>query len=116
LPPNGRSVADLLISGAAIVMPGAKPVRADVIVSFADSLDRRDGVVVEVGDLEGAEALEVLDASGLYIIPDVDALSSQGGPHLRPGDILHGVIARDHEGSEVVWRLAAGRPVPASGR
>jgi len=116
LPPNGRSIADLLISGASIVLPGRAPVRADVTVRFADSLDRSDGVVAEVGDLEGVQALQVVDASGLFIVPAADALSAAEGPHLRPGDTLDGVISRDPEGRQVVWRLDAGRPVRAQAR
>jgi len=112
LPPNGRAFADLLITGASIVLPGREPIRADVTVRYEDALDRTEGVVGEVGDLGNIEALEVLDAAGLYIVPYVDVLSPEHGPHLRPGDTLDGVISRDPEGQQVVWRLEAGRPVP----
>ncbi len=115
LPPNGRSVIDLLIVGGSIVLPGREPIRADLSVRFADPLDRTGGVVGEVGDLEGMESLDVLDASGLFVIPATDTLSAAGGPHLRPGDTLDGIVARDREGRQVVWRLVEGRPV-APGR
>jgi len=111
LPPNGRAVNDLLIIGASIALPGREPVRADVTVSYADSLDRSDGVVLEVGDLEGAEALQVLDATGLYLVPAVQPGGSRDGPALLPGVTLDGVLSRDRAGAQVVWRLEAGRPV-----
>jgi hypothetical protein len=112
LPPNGRAFIDLLIQGARIVLPGREPIRADVTVRFEDAIDRTGGVVVEVGDLTEVEALEVLSAEGLYLVPHVDVLSPEHGPHLRPGDTLDGVISRDPEGRQVVYRLEAGRPVP----
>jgi hypothetical protein len=116
LPPNGRAVADLVIAGGSIVLPGREPVRADVSVRFDDSLARTGGTVGEVGDLEGVEALDVLDVSGMYLIPAPAALSAEGGPHLRPGDTLDAIISRDREGLRVVWRLVAGRPEAPEGR
>jgi len=114
LPPNGRAVNDLLITGAAIVLPGREPVRADLTVRYADSLDRSDGVVGEVGDLAGAEALQVLDADGLFLVPTPGA--GEGAVDLLPGDILDAVLSRDREGREIVWRLDAGRPIRLDSR
>ncbi|MGD8329632.1 MAG: M14 family zinc carboxypeptidase, partial [Acidobacteriota bacterium] len=80
LPPNGRAVSDLLIFGASIALPGREPVRADVTVIYADSLDRSDGVINEVGDLEGIDALRVIDATDLYLVPAVEPGAGREGP------------------------------------
>jgi hypothetical protein len=115
LPPNGRAVNDLLIFGAEIVLPGGQPVRADVAVRYADSLDRSGGVVAEVGDLEGAEALQTIDADGLYLVLRFDG-DRERMPALLPGDTLDGVLSRDRDGRQVVWRLDAGRPIRVGSR
>jgi len=116
LPPNGRAVNDLLIVGATIALPGREPVRADVTVRFDDPLARTGGVVGEVGDLEGVEALETLDASGLYLVPRIAPDDAAYGPALLPGVTLDGVISRDRAGTQVVWRLEAGRPIAVGQR
>ena len=115
LPPNGRGIGDLVFVGGSIVIPGSEPVRADFAVRFEDPLVRSKGTVSEVGDLVDAEALEVLDIAGLYYVPDKSALSLEHGSYLRLGDPANGVIARDPEGRQVVWRLEEGRPVRVDG-
>lgn len=115
LPPNGRAVNDLVIFGAEIVLPEREPVRADVAVRYADPLDRSGGVVSEVGDLEGAEALQIIEADGLYLVPRF-AGERERMPALLPGDTLDGVLSRDRDGRQVVWRLDAGRPIRVGSR
>ncbi len=109
LPPNGRGIGDLVFIGGSIVLPGSAPVRADFAVRFEDPLARLDGTISEVGDLAEVEALEVIDITGLFYLPDAVALSHEHGPYLRIGDAASGVIARDPEGRQVVWRLEEGR-------
>ena len=111
LPANGRGIGDLVFLGGSIVLPGSGPVQADFAVRFEDPLARIDGTISEVGDLADVEALEILDISGLYYVPDASVLSHEHGPYLRIGDSADGVIARDLEGRQVVWRLEEGRPV-----
>jgi hypothetical protein len=111
LPPNGRGIGDLVFRGGSIVLPGRDAVRADFAVRFEDPLARVDGTISEVGDLADAEALEVIDIAGLYYLPDTAVLSHEHGPYVRIGDSASGVIARDPEGRQVVWRLEEGRPV-----
>ncbi len=111
LPANGRGIGDLVFLGGSIVLPGSTPVRADFAIRFEDPLARIDGTISEVGDLADTEALEIVDIAGLYYVPGKGALSLEHGPYLRIGDPASGVIARDPEGQQVVWRLEEGRAV-----
>ncbi len=105
LPLNSPWVYDLVVRGGSIVLPGAEPIRADFAVNYGDTLDRTGGTVVEVGDLEGTAALEEIDASDLYFVPDPDFLTDDAGRYLRIGDAAVGVLARDPEGRDIVRRL-----------
>ncbi len=109
LPLNSPWIYDLLIRGASIVLPGRDPVRADIAVNFEDTLASVGGTVVEVGDLDEVAALDEIDASGLYFVPDPAALSSEHGGHLQIGDAATGVLARDPEGQQVVMELREGK-------
>ena len=105
LPLNSPWVYDLLVRGAAIVLPGRDPVRADFAVNFDDTLAASGGTIVEVGDLEVASALEEVDATGLYFLPDPRVLGPELGPYLRIGTDASGVLARDPAGTDVVRRF-----------
>lgn len=106
LPLNAPWIHDLLVRGASIVLPGHEPVRADLAISFADSLLREAGRIDEVGDLQDAQALEQIDAAALFFLPDAEVLADG---QLLPGATASGVLARDPGGREVVLRLVAGR-------
>jgi len=105
LPLNSPWIYDLLVRGASIVLPGRDPVRADFAVNYDDTLAASGGVIVEVGDLEVTSALEEIDATGLYFLPDPRTLGPELGPYLRIGTDAVGVLARDPEGTDVVRRF-----------
>lgn len=107
LPLNSAWVYDLLVRGARIVLPGREPVRADFAINYADTLARSGGAIAEVGDLEQIPALEMIDAEGLYFVPDPRFLEPEHAPHLRIGSSAVGVLARDPEGIDVVHQLGA---------
>ncbi len=109
LPLNGAQVYDLIVRGGQIVLPGRRPIRSDFAVNFLDTLQRNAGAIVEVGDLADARALEVIDAAGLFFLPDSATLSQQEGRHLRLGDPANGVLARDPDGANIAWYLQDGR-------
>ncbi len=52
---------DLLVRGGTAVLPDVGPVRADVAA--------RDGVIVAIGDLDGAHADTVIEARGKLVLP-----------------------------------------------
>ena len=86
LPYNMSGASDLLISGGQLVLPGQPPLAADIAVNYEDAVARTGGRVRDVGDLQGAIALDTVDAGGLYIHPDPSMLTAgNGGSWLRIG-------------------------------
>jgi hypothetical protein len=85
---NDTDVFDLLIRGGTVVVPGLEPFRADVGANFAAPLDLRDGAVARVGDLADFAARVVVDAEGLFVHPESDALHRDDGGRLSLRDGL----------------------------
>ncbi|HEU4800400.1 MAG TPA: M14 family zinc carboxypeptidase [Gemmatimonadales bacterium] len=86
LPYNAGGAYDLLVVGGQLVLPGQPAMRADVAINYDESVRKQDGRVREVGDLEGAVALDTLDISGKFLHPRSDALHPvTGGPRLDIG-------------------------------
>lgn len=86
LPYNTSGASDLLITGGQLVLPGQPPLAADIAVNYEDAVARTGGRLRDVGDLQGAIALDTLDAGGLYLHPDPSMLTAgNGGSWLRIG-------------------------------
>lgn len=107
LPENGRTWADLRISGGTLAIPGQPPAKVDVMVEFERKLLERNGRIVDIGDLGDMPARRSIDASGLYIVPTKT---------FGKGEPAWFQLSRDPEGRDVVWILAGdidpARPVP----
>ena len=114
LPPNGRRLPDLLIRGGRLAIPTLPSLRADLLVDYDRPLLREGGQISDVGDLDGVEAQDTLDATGLYLIPFGDALDSQGA--LRTGAPARFLLAEDSVGSRVRLRFDAAPPRGGDGR
>jgi beta-lactamase class A len=102
LPENGSAVRDLLVRGGQIVLEDAAPYRADLVVDF----DGGQATIADIGDLEGSEARDTLDAAGLYIRPQdttgpLRALNT--GPLHRL--VLRGTAA---DSGAIRWEVDAG--------
>ena len=111
LPSNGRRIADLLITGGTVVIPGLPSYQADLLVSYGKPLLEEDGTITEIGDLAEAEARDTLDLEGLFIHPEDTALDrSRGGIQLAPGAPAVFTVTRREDGSEVLWRFQGGPP------
>jgi dihydroorotase len=67
---------DLLIKGGTVVLPGA---------TLACDIAVRDGLIADLGDLNAAAAGEVVDATGLHVLPGV--IDSQ--VHFREPGLEH---------------------------
>ena len=72
---------DLLIRGGTLVVPGLEPF-ADVAADFAAPLDLRDGTTAAAGDLADCTGREVVDAEGLFVHAELDALDCDDGGRL----------------------------------
>lgn len=103
LPENGGSVRDLLIRGGHIALRGSTPYLADLLMDF----DGERGTLADVGDLEGLDARDTLDAAGLFVQPreDGDWASS-----LNTGALPRLLLRREPADSgAIVWEVFAGR-------
>ena len=109
LPPNGRSMPDLLVRGGRLAVPGLEPVRADLLIEYVDPSRRTGGMIIEVGDLEGRASLDTLDLDGLFVVPAEAALERSHGPQIRPGAPALFHVARTVDG-EPLWRFEGGPP------
>jgi beta-lactamase class A len=104
LPPNGRSLNDLLIRGGTLVLPGREPRRADIAIDAASVGGPSNTQIADIGDLAEAEARDTLDASGLFIhFP-------AGTETVQPGHAFDVVLRRGADpASEAVWQVSGTR-------
>jgi hypothetical protein len=79
LPFNASSANDILVLGGMVVIPGREPYRADVAIAYDDAVALEGGKVREIGDLEGAIALDTVDATGLFLHPRTESLTLKDG-------------------------------------
>jgi hypothetical protein len=75
---NTGGALDLLVRGGRIVLPGLAPIVADVAINFEDPVARTGGRIRDVGDLAGTIAVDTIDATGAFIHPRAEALTSNG--------------------------------------
>jgi hypothetical protein len=67
LPFNRGVTSDILLTGGWIVQPAGAPVRLDLALTYEDPVARTGLHLGDVGDLEGAVAMDTIDVSGLYL-------------------------------------------------
>lgn len=104
---NGRRTPDLLLTGATVAIPGLPPLQADVMVNYDRPLLEEGGVISDFGDLGGYEAQDTLDLSGLYLIPQSEAIDATGA--IGPGMPAHFTVAEDAAGERVRFLIPGGR-------
>jgi hypothetical protein len=75
LPFNQGGASDVIVLGARIVLPGRSPVLADVALNYDDAVARTGPRVREIGDLEGAVAIDTVHADGQFL-------------HFHPGSLV----------------------------
>jgi len=108
LEPNGRRMADLLILGGTLAVPGIPTLPTDILVNYSDPLSRTGGTISDIGDLEGTEAQDTLDASGLFLVPMPEAMDEQGG--IDTGLPARFIVAEDAAGLRVQFRFEGAFP------
>ncbi|MDH5822804.1 M14 family zinc carboxypeptidase [Luteimonas sp. RD2P54] len=114
LPENGEVWPDLLIEGGVLAAPGVAEARVDLLVKFEHPLLGHGGEIADVGDLAGARARRVIDASGLFIVPIAGPGAAGAGasgsppapPPIGPGEPARFHLSRDPQGRDIVWTLA----------
>jgi hypothetical protein len=111
LPPNGRRVGDLLITGGTVVIRGLPPYQADLLIAYGEPLLERRGTISDIGDLSEVEARDTLSLTDLYIHPTEEALERVGGGvQIAPGAPATFRVTRDMEGVDVLWSFLGGPP------
>ena len=76
--PQNRSVPfDVVVKGALVVGLGPEPYLLDVGLTYGDAVAKTAPRISEVGDLTGAAALDTIDATGLYLHPQVEMVTVQ---------------------------------------
>ncbi|MGH7664480.1 MAG: M14 family metallopeptidase [Gemmatimonadaceae bacterium] len=107
LPFNERISADLLITGASIVLDDGDPIRADLALTYDDAVARTGPRLRDVGDLTEVVALDTIQAAGLFVHPAREMLTVREGKRWLQIDepaeleIRRGALA----GSELVRRI-----------
>ncbi len=108
LEPNGRSMPDLLVVNGTLALPGIPTLTVDFLISYGLPLEKAEGTITDIGDLEGTQAQDTLDLSGLYIIPLPEALDGKGG--IDAGAPARFIVAEDAQGTRVRFRFEGGPP------
>jgi hypothetical protein len=96
----------MVLLGGRVVMPGGESYRADVAILFEDAVARTGPVYGEIGDLTGVGAVTTIDATGLFLHPDL-----AGSGYVRRGEPARLVVRRGASpDSEEVMRLPEASP------
>ena len=106
LPPNRGFRYDLLIRGGMLVFGGAEPMPVDLAFAYSDAVAGTGLVLREAGDLEGISALEVVDATGLFLHPEPSMVTSDSeGIWLLIGTPAFLTLRRGPESDSEVMRV-----------
>lgn len=113
LPYNSGGATDVLVRGGQLVLPGQLPIRADIAINYDDPVAHSgSGQIRDVGDLQGATSTDTIDATGLFIHPRGDALTTRGaGTWLRIGAPASLDLRRGADTTSVIVRQL-GEPAP----
>ncbi len=111
LPPNGRRIGDLLVTGGTVVIPGIPHFTADFLINYEKPLLRQEGSFADIGDMGGTPAMDTLSVEGLFIHPMEKSLDRSGGAvQIAPGLPAYFRVTRDQGGRDVLWEFAGGPP------
>ncbi len=100
LPMNVDIENDLLLVGGQVVTESGVAHPLDVAVVYDDPVARTGPRYAEIGDLTGERALEIVDATGLYLHPELE-----GGILRRGGEVRLSVRRGASPESELVRRI-----------
>jgi hypothetical protein len=106
--PFNRSIAlDVIVRGAKVIGLGPEAYDLDLGLVFGDAVARTAPRVSEVGDLSAAAALDTVDATGLFLHPAPEMITTQDGRRwLRIGNPAVFMLRRGEDpSSEAVVTL-----------
>ncbi len=107
---NTGGAVDVVVRGGTLVLPGRQPVPADVAINYDNPVRRTDGRVREVGDLSAVTAIDTIDATGLFLHPAPEALTTQGGQRwLRIGAPARFDLRRGEDSTSALVRTIPAR-------
>ena len=109
LPINGRTIPDLLLTNGMLAVPGIEPVSTDLLIDFRNGARQSGGVIVDIGDLDGREAVDTMDLGGLYVVPAPDMLERTERPQVQPGAQARFHVARTADGPPL-WTFDGSPP------
>jgi hypothetical protein len=114
LPFNQGGAFDVLVVGGQLVLPGKPPMLVDLAINYEDAVARQRGRVRDSGDLSEVIAIDTINASGLFLHPSTQALTTTpAGPMLRLGNVAEFDIRRGSSAtSELVRRFVFEPPRP----
>jgi beta-lactamase class A len=101
LPRNGRAVNDLLIHGGSIVLSG-EPYRGDIAIDAPAVGGPAIVQAADIGDLLGVEARDTIDATGLYLHPELE-VARRGELQPGPGATSFVIRSGAAAASDAVW-------------
>jgi hypothetical protein len=115
--PNGRNVADLIITGGTVVAAGLPSFRADLLVRYADPLLEEGGTIADVGDLAGTEARDTLSLEGMFIhLADTALSRDDAGIQVLLGAPAFFTVDRREDGSQPLWTFRGSFPAEVRSR
>jgi len=104
LPPNGRRIGDLLVTGGTMVIDGLPPFRADLLINYGRPLLEEEGTFAGIGDLAEVEARDTLSLDGMYIHPRNRALDQgEEGVQIQLGAPAFFAVGPRMDGSDPLW-------------
>ena len=111
LPINGRQAVDVVVRGAALVLPDVPPMQVDIALNYDDPVARQGPRLREVGDLSAVTAIDTVDAARLFLHPDSSMLAARpGSGGLRIGAEARFTLRRGASASSPLVRTFGGMP------
>ena len=106
LPQNRGFSHDLLVRGGWLVLGESEPMLIDLAFAYSKAVSDTCLTLTEAGDLDDVGALEIFDATGLYLHPEPSMVSlEEGGGYLLIGAPAYLTIRRGRDSSSEIVKV-----------